>query len=65
MVNLIRTEATDGEIYFINIERVTKLHPMQGGGTAITFDSENNTLSVLTYVAEIIQRAGPSFTVAV
>ena len=55
MVNFIRTEASDGGIYFINIERVTKLHPMPGGGTAITFDSENNTLSVVTDIAEILR----------
>jgi hypothetical protein len=54
MVSFIRTEAADGGIYFINIERVTKLHPMLNGGTAITFDGEHNMLTVVTNIADIL-----------
>jgi hypothetical protein len=54
MANFIRTESGDGGIYFINIERVTKLHPMPNGGTAITFDGEHNMLTVVTNIADIL-----------
>ena len=63
MVHFIQTETPIGEIYFINVERVTKLHPMQNGGTAITFDSEN-TLSVAMDAKEILRRIGADVSVA-
>ena len=55
--HFIKTETPSGEIYFVNIERVTKLHPMLNGGTAITFDN-NNIISVATDAIEILPQAG-------
>ncbi len=57
VAHFIKTETPTGEIYFLNIERVTKLHPMHDGGTAITFDNEN-TISVATDAHDILRQVG-------
>src|SRR5262245_45139742 len=53
MANFIRTETPTGEVYFLNVDRMTKIHPMKDGGTLITFDSDN-TVSVSNDADEIL-----------
>ena len=56
MANFIRTETLNGEVYFLNIDKVTKIHPMRDGGAVITFDRDN-TISVGNDVNEIVRQA--------
>jgi len=59
MATFVKAETTMGEIYYLNVDRMTKIHPMRDGGALITFDRDN-TISVRTEAMEILQHARPA-----